>query len=255
MNAAAPCLPMPMPMPKATPSPVSHANRPAGSSPPPHDGLAPAQRRAMVGAIVAVHVAAAWGLLQVREVREAVFDVAPIFVSLVRPTGRRGRGAAAAAAARAAPGRAAAARHRRGAVDRAGAVRGARALPELPVLPQPTPPVAAPAPRAPPAPPAPPPAPHVIPASAVQYLEPLALEYPRLSKRLGETGRVLIRVFIDEAGLRAERAGRPQLGPSAPRRGGARRGAEGALQALHRERPGGRRLGVHPARIRTGEVT
>ena len=27
-----------------------------------------------------------------------------------------------------------------------------------------------------------------LPASAVQYLEPLALDYPRLSKRLGETG-------------------------------------------------------------------
>ncbi len=56
-------------------------------------------------------------------------------------------------------------------------------------------------PTAPPAPPAPAPAPKVIPASAVQYLEPIALEYPRLSKRNGETGRVLIRVYIDEAGL------------------------------------------------------
>jgi periplasmic protein TonB len=35
----------------------------------------------------------------------------------------------------------------------------------------------------------------------VQYLEPIALEYPRLSKRAGETGRVMIRVYIDEAGL------------------------------------------------------
>ena len=54
-----------------------------------------------------------------------------------------------------------------------------------------------------PAPPEPPPAPQpkVIPASAVQYLEPIELEYPRLSRKLGETGRVLIRIFIDEAGL------------------------------------------------------
>jgi protein TonB len=52
-----------------------------------------------------------------------------------------------------------------------------------------------------PAPPAPPPAPKIIPASAVQYLEPIVLRYPRLSQRNGETGRVLIRVYIDEAGL------------------------------------------------------
>ena len=35
----------------------------------------------------------------------------------------------------------------------------------------------------------------------MQYLEPISLEYPRLSKKLGEAGRVLIRVYIDEAGL------------------------------------------------------
>jgi protein TonB len=35
----------------------------------------------------------------------------------------------------------------------------------------------------------------------VQYLEPIVVEYPRLSKRLGETGRVMIRVLIDEAGF------------------------------------------------------
>ena len=40
----------------------------------------------------------------------------------------------------------------------------------------------------------------MIPASAVQYLEPIALEYPRLSKRLGETGMVMLRIFIDERG-------------------------------------------------------
>jgi protein TonB len=54
---------------------------------------------------------------------------------------------------------------------------------------------------APPAPPAPPPPPKVIPASAVQYLEPPVLEYPRASRRAGESGRVLLRVYIDETGL------------------------------------------------------
>jgi len=55
--------------------------------------------------------------------------------------------------------------------------------------------------QAPPAPPAPPPPPKIIPASAVQYLEPPAPEYPRLSKRNGESGRVMVRVFIDIAGM------------------------------------------------------
>jgi protein TonB len=58
--------------------------------------------------------------------------------------------------------------------------------------------VAAPAP---PGPASAPPAPRTIPASAVQYLVEPAPEYPRLAARHGESGRVLVRVFIDEAGL------------------------------------------------------
>jgi protein TonB len=52
-----------------------------------------------------------------------------------------------------------------------------------------------------PAPAALPPAPKIIPASAVQYLEPPAPEYPRLSRRNAEIGRVMLRVFIDVAGM------------------------------------------------------
>ena len=67
----------------------------------------------------------------------------------------------------------------------------------VPVVPPPVAVVAAPAPPAPP-----PPAPKVIPASAVQYLgDPPMPEYPRLSIRAGETGRVMLRIYIDEAGL------------------------------------------------------
>ena len=70
------------------------------------------------------------------------------------------------------------------------------------------------------APPAPAPAPKIIPASEVQYLEPLSLEYPRLAKRMGETGRVVVRVFIDEGGLahnaRVDRSsGHPRLDEAA----------------------------------------
>ena len=40
-----------------------------------------------------------------------------------------------------------------------------------------------------------------LPPESVQYLVPPAPVYPRLSRRQGESGRVLVRVYIDEAGL------------------------------------------------------
>ena len=76
--------------------------------------------------------------------------------------------------------------------------------PETPEVPAPPAPplVVVQAPPPPPAPPAPPPPePKLIPASAVQYLEPPVLVYPRLSARAREAGRVMVRVLIDEAGL------------------------------------------------------
>ena len=51
---------------------------------------------------------------------------------------------------------------------------------------------------------APAPPPKLIPASAVQYLDPPRLVYPRLSRRNGESGRVLVRVYIDADGLPAQ---------------------------------------------------
>jgi len=68
--------------------------------------------------------------------------------------------------------------------------------PEPVAEPEPAPVAAAPAPAAA----APAPA-RELPASAVQYLKPPVLNYPALSRRAGESGRVLLRVFIDEAGL------------------------------------------------------
>ena len=35
----------------------------------------------------------------------------------------------------------------------------------------------------------------------MQYLEPPVLEYPRASRRFNEAGRVMVRVYIDEAGM------------------------------------------------------
>ena len=166
-----------------------------------YDRLTPLQRRAMVGAIGVAHLAALWALLQVREVRDAVADVAPIFVSLVAPepppkvvlpppppappvrrhiTPER---AVVAAAPTPAP------------------APFVVAPPPEPMPPEPAPVAVAPPVAAPPAPPPPAPAaPRNLPTSSVEYLEPLQVEYPRLSKRLGETGIVMLRIFIDEAG-------------------------------------------------------
>jgi periplasmic protein TonB len=68
----------------------------------------------------------------------------------------------------------------------------------------PAPPIAAPVSVAPPvplAPPAPPAPPRIqLPDSNADYLANRAPPYPPLSKRLGEQGKVVIRVFIDTAG-------------------------------------------------------
>jgi protein TonB len=170
-----------------------------------HDGLGATQRHAMVGAILAAHVAGAWALLQIREVREAVADAAPMFVSLVaaeppkpmpmpppppppkapQPVVKKPPPVVIAASPAPTP---------------APAPFGVP--PQAEVVP-PSPPVAVAVPTPPaPAPAAPPPAPKMIPASAVQYLgDPPVPEYPRLSIRARETGRVMLRIYIDEAGL------------------------------------------------------
>ena len=69
--------------------------------------------------------------------------------------------------------------------------------------------------------------PNNLPAESVQYLVPPAPVYPRLSRRQGETGRVLVRVYIDEAGLPRS----VQLSASS----GHGRLDDAALQAVQRE--------------------
>lgn len=168
------------------------------------DGLTSAQRRLMLAGIVAVHAAGVWGLMQVNAVREAVLQAAPMFVSLIAPPAppvppapkpaptpppvqKKPLPPAPLIAAAPSP------------------APAAFVVPATPpqLVEAPAPPlvvaVAAPAPPAP-ASPAPPP-PKTIPASAVQYLEPPVLVYPRVSERNGERGRVMVRVFIDAAGL------------------------------------------------------
>src|SRR5829696_2535334 len=49
------------------------------------DELGVGPRRAMVGAVLAAHLALGWSLLQIREVRETVAEAAPLFVSWIAP--------------------------------------------------------------------------------------------------------------------------------------------------------------------------
>lgn len=179
--------------PHPTPGIVARPHRPG----PRADMLSPAQRRAMVGLIIGAHGALAWGLLQVREVRDMASQVAPMFVKLVAPESppeppapppspapvlpKPVRIEKPVVAAPPAP------------VEKPAAFTVPPPPPEPLVVAAPAPPVQAP--------PAPPPAPRLIPASAVQYLDPPVLVYPRASRRAGESGRVVLRVFIDEAGL------------------------------------------------------
>jgi len=198
MNA--PTFPLkPIPASAAPPPRIALSSLPplprAGSG----DALTPAQRRVAVAAIVAAHAAGVWGLMQIGAVRDAVLETAPMFVDLIAPPTPPSPPVPPPPAPQ-------------------PIVR--KAPPPLPVIvaaPSPAPStfvvpeqktetVAVAAPPAPPvavaspAPPAPPPAPKNLPASAVQYASTVEPEYPRLSKRNGESGRVIVRVFIDEAG-------------------------------------------------------
>ena len=86
----------------------------------------------------------------------------------------------------------------------------APAPPPAPTLPVPTAVAVAPAPVLADAPPAPlvrqaevaptPPAPRQVPASAIRYRVPPAIEVPMASRRLGESGTVWLQVLVDAQG-------------------------------------------------------
>jgi len=160
------------------------------------DGLSTAQRRGVISVIAVAHVGAIWAVLQVPAVREAVMEAAPMFVELLAPPTPpaphppppvqpvvKAPPPVVIAAPAAAP---------------SPAAFEVAPPPEVP--PPPAPPVQVQPVEAPPAPPAPP---KMIPASALQYLEANPPEYPRASKRLNESGTVMLRLYIDERGLPA----------------------------------------------------
>lgn len=165
------------------------------------DDLPPGPRRAVVAAILALHALAGWALLQVEPVRQALAQTAPLFVDLIappvppapppalppppappppKPIPKKPPPPAPLVSAPPAP---------------APAPFVAPAPPPEPVpLPPPEPPaIVETAPTAP-ANPAPPP--KEIPASAIAYLEPPAPVYPRASRRLNESGLVVVRVYV-----------------------------------------------------------
>lgn len=184
----------------AAPLPADHRVLPPLPQPQSGAEVSPAQRRAVIVAIAALHGVAGWAALQVPAVRSALEQAAPMFVDLIappapkppeppppppRPTPKTAPPPAPLITAAPAP---------------APPAFVAPPPPEVPV--PPAPPVAVvealPAPPAPPPPPAPP---KEIPASMVEYVVLPAVEYPRLSIRANERGTVIVRVLVDATGL------------------------------------------------------
>ena len=179
--------------------------------------LPPARRQIVLGAIVAVHAALGWGLLQGQTLRVPPLAPPPLLVSLLstpEPPSQYMRALTplltpasptvpalpptlvpevrvqAEAAAAAPPGQEPAALNdvpwRPGAAQVTTAGSGTPAAPAemaavgIAVLP---------------------PAPVLIPATAVQYRVLPDVRYPTASRRLDESGLVIVAVFVDTAGL------------------------------------------------------
>ena len=155
----------------------------------------------MIVAIAALHGLAGWAALQVPAVRTALEQAAPMFVDLIAPPAPKPPEPLPPPPPRPIPKTPPPpAPIITAAPSPAPAVFVAPPPPEVPV--PPAPPIAVvEAPPAPPAPPPPPAPPKEIPASAIEYLVPPQPEYPRLSRRLNESGLVIVRVYVDEGGV------------------------------------------------------
>jgi protein TonB len=161
---------------------------------------------ASAGAVTALHLAALAALWQLEPVRSALTSAAPVIVSLVQPPRARPE----------APPKPLPARPR---VQPQPAPRVAPApviatAPEAPALQVSAPPV--PVPVSSPVPPpvdvgpapapaplamAAPPAPVIPPRFNADYLNNPAPAYPPISRRMGEEGKVVLRVHVNERGL------------------------------------------------------
>ncbi len=168
--------------------------------------LPPVVRGAVIASVALVHVLGIWGLLQISSVREAVAEVAPIFVQWVAPPAPPVE-APPPSPLKPQP------VSRKKAPPVIAAPKIEEALPVEFTVPEPPPEPRAkvdepiPAVVASPIASAPvqaPPPPKTIPASAVRYRESPKPAYPALSKRLGEEGKVMIRVLIGVEGRARE---------------------------------------------------
>ena len=135
---------------------------------------------------ILLHVAAIWGLLQFDAVRRSIIEAAPIMVNFITPP-RPEEPPKPAATPRPRP------------------VQPVKPLPVLTTqAPEsPSPIVAPPAPEAPELPPieaAPAPVAVVPPSFGAAYLNNPKPIYPPLSRRMGEQGKVLLRVFVSAQG-------------------------------------------------------
>jgi protein TonB len=163
----------------------------------PVDTLSAAQRRGLVVGMLGVHLAAAWALLQLEPVRQAVGEIAPVFVDWVAPPTEVPPAPPPPPPPKPLPKR----------VEPVPLVTAAPSPAPAPFVappPPPEPPVVAveappPAPPTPPAPVAPPP-PKTVAITAVEYLTPPQLNYPAASRRLREEGAVHVRVLVDPRG-------------------------------------------------------
>ncbi len=196
--------------PPPRPSPPRRAPRPSH----PQTDLAPAERRWLIAGVAGLHLALLWGLLQMGAVRQTLREVAPLMVDFIsveappKPTPTPTRIPAPPQPQRQQPQRSTPLP-----VVVAAPVPQAPPAPAAFVVPAPAPVQAAPTALAPvaavtapaPAPatalaPAAAPAPKPVAASALRYAVLPPVELPLASRRLGESGTVLLRVVFDTQG-------------------------------------------------------
>lgn len=190
-------------------------------------------RALTLGAVVAAHAVAGWGLMQVDAVRRAVGQATPIFVEWVTQAPPAPPPPAPAPPPPMKPAPKAPAPPKPVLTAPPSPAPAPFVAPPPPPQPAPPAPAEPPAPVAAPALPAPAPAPAPLPpkpvsASAVQYLRPPQPVYPLQSKRLGERGLVVLRVVVDVQG-------RPKQ-ISVEQSSGFRRLDEEALRAMREAR-------------------
>jgi periplasmic protein TonB len=178
------------------------ARRPSGLGT--RDELPSSARRLLVAAVVTAHAGGIYGLLQISAVREAVRDAVPIFAGLIQPAPPAPEPPAPAPRP----------------VIPSPVQRAVPApIVAAPPAPQPAPaefvveappPQAIVAPEVPAAPPSPPgpsapvQQPRTLSVTDVGYLTPPRIVYPSLARRLGEEGRVTLRVLVDPGGVPAQ---------------------------------------------------